>query len=94
MPQAIYKVPDGKLLKVFLEIEGSIIQSITITGDFFVYPEEKMEDLEHALIGTELREEQLLQAIQTFVEREKLELFGVDAESLVTVIMMCLPQDA
>ncbi len=89
MSQAIYKVPDGKLLKVFLEIEEERIQKINITGDFFVYPEEKIEELESVLVGEELNEEKLKHCIQTFVEKEELELFGVDIESLVKVILMC-----
>ena len=89
MLQAIYKVPDGKLLKVFLEKEEERIQTITITGDFFMYPEEKIEELERMLVGEELHEEKLHRSIQTFVEQEGLELFGVDIESLVQVILMC-----
>ncbi len=89
MPQSIYKVPNGKLLKVFLEKEGDKIGEIKITGDFFVYPEEKIEELEQSLIGAELNQEDLTQAIQSFIDKEELELFGVDTESLVKVILMC-----
>ena len=46
--KSIYKVPNGKLLKVSLdydEVDNSIEQ-IRITGDFFAYPEESIELIE------------------------------------------------
>ena len=89
MPQAIYKVPDGKLLKVFLESEEDQIKTIKITGDFFVYPEEKIEELESILIDERLDEQYLQEVIQAFTEKEEVEFFGVDVESLVKVILMC-----
>ena len=54
-----------------------------------MYPEEKIEELEQVLIGEELDEERLQGSIQDFVKKEGLELFGVDVESLVKVILMC-----
>ena len=33
----IYKVPDGKLLKVFAEIEEGRFSKLSITGDFFLH---------------------------------------------------------
>jgi hypothetical protein len=43
--QSVYKVPQGKLLKVSLEYDEkrNILQSVCITGDFFAYPEEGIE---------------------------------------------------
>ena len=35
---------------------AKIINSIKITGDFFLYPEESLETLEVNLIGTKLEE--------------------------------------
>ena len=39
--KSVYKVPNGKLLKIFLDynIENKLINNISITGDFFAYPE-------------------------------------------------------
>ena len=36
------------------------ISSIAITGDFFVYPEEKLDELELNLIGTELQRDAIM----------------------------------
>ena len=40
--KSIYKVPNGKLLKIFLDYDKKTqsINYINITGDFFAYPEE------------------------------------------------------
>ena len=48
----IYK--SKKLVKISLEYDedSKIINSITITGDFFLYPEETLDELEVNLIGT------------------------------------------
>ena len=49
--KSIYKVPNGKLLKIFLEFneKNNSIESIKITGDFFAYPEETIEIMENKL---------------------------------------------
>ncbi len=87
MKKAIYKVPNGKLLKIFLEeAEGKIV-TLKITGDFFVYPEESIEELEKALLGVMRDEASLKAAIATFLEKKHPTLFGVDGESLVSTII-------
>ena len=86
--QAIYKVPDGKLLKIFLEKEADTIQDIKITGDFFLHPEEKISALEDAIRGLKLDENTLRQKLKATVQNEGIELFGVDVESIVTAIFM------
>ena len=51
----IYK--SKKLVKISLEYDedSKIINSITITGDFFLYPEETLDELEVNLIGHKTR---------------------------------------
>lgn len=87
MKYAIYKVPNGKLLKIFLEAEDRKIQSVQITGDFFMYPEEKISELNNVLQGHELNEEKLKETIDAFFKDNEVELFGVDAESIATTIL-------
>lgn len=87
MKKAIYKVPNGKLLKVFLEDSGGKIVSVRITGDFFAHPEENIEKLEGALAGVKLDPDELRKKIAAFLEESGTKLFGVDTESLVTTIL-------
>lgn len=85
--KALYKVPNGKLLKIFLEEKEGKISDIKITGDFFTYPEERIERLEQELKGTSLQATALTFRIREFFLNFPTELFGVDEESLVTTIL-------
>lgn len=87
MKKAIYKVPNGKLLKIFLEDNRGKITSIKITGDFFMYPEENVEKLETTLIGCDLDKEKLAAKINEFLTMTPTTFFGLDVESLVSTII-------
>ena len=87
----VYKTK--KLIKVFLKYkddkEGNkIISSVRITGDFFLYPEESLEDLEVQLKGTRLDKEDLKKKIGKCLNNS--EVFGFDSESLSDAILRCL----
>jgi hypothetical protein len=51
-----FKVPGGKLIAAEAEAEGGRIVRVKITGDFFMHPEEAIEELEVSLTGV-LREQ-------------------------------------
>lgn len=87
MKKAIYKVPNGKLLKIFLEDSAGKISSIKITGDFFLYPEENLEKLENYLIGAVLKKEELSAKIEEFLKTAPTTFFGLDTESLIFTIL-------
>ena len=87
----IYKTQ--KLIKIFLEYNDQddskkIINSIKITGDFFLYPEESLEYLENQLKGTILDRYNLKERIDKFLENS--EAFGFDTESMVAAILGCV----
>ena len=84
----IYKVPEGKLLKVFLDTDGATIGNLKITGDFFMHPEEKIVELEAALMGHALEETALAATIDGFLKAHFIELFGADAASIAKTILM------
>ncbi len=42
-------VKGGKLIRVRVEFQGNRIKEIKITGDFFLHPEDKIEDIENGL---------------------------------------------
>jgi lipoate---protein ligase len=49
---AVRKAPNGKLLRIKAVVtEESIIEKITITGDFFLHPERLITDMEKSLAG-------------------------------------------
>ncbi len=63
------------------------INWITITGDFFLYPEDALETLEADLIGTKLEREILKQQIDNSLKSS--EAFGFDSISLTEAILGC-----
>lgn len=87
----IYK--SKKLIKISLEYDedSKIINSITITGDFFLYPEETLDELEVNLIGTKLGKDEIRQKIEKCLNGS--EAFGFDSESLTDAILGCLKKE-
>lgn len=85
---ASYKVPGGKLLKVRLESDNGVVQTITIMGDFFFHPEESLIDLEDELHGAVLEYESLLSRIQSFIEDNNITVIGASCEDFAKLILM------
>jgi len=83
--KSVYKVPNGKLLKIFLDYDSKnkLITNIHITGDFFAYPEESIDVMEKKLKDTLLTKKNLLEKINSVVKKYKIEFIGLDAEALM-----------
>jgi len=77
----------GKIVKIKLAYkqESQLIHSIRITGDFFVHPEETIEQLEQGLCGVKLEKEDLKNKIQAILKNA--EFFGFEIDSLVDIIL-------
>ncbi|MFT4309886.1 MAG: lipoate protein ligase C-terminal domain-containing protein [Candidatus Woesearchaeota archaeon] len=52
----IKKVSNGKLVRISIVLEDDIIQSISITGDFFLHPENTISMIEESLKGRKVSE--------------------------------------
>jgi lipoate-protein ligase A len=91
--QSVYKIPQGKLLKITLDYDekNQMINNIWITGDFFAYPEEAIELLEKKLQHTVLEEQSLQQKIHSVITQHHLQFIGLNAEGLTKGILMCKP---
>jgi len=93
MGNAEYKVLGGKLIKVQLTTKGKLINKIKITGDFFLHPEELIEDLEKRLMGQSLNEKILTQVIKDMMEKSNGTLLGASPEDFARCIMMAGEKD-
>lgn len=83
---ADYKVKGGKLLRCSLRMDNNVISSIKITGDFFMYPEEKIESLEQMLMGVKMDKESIREKMNAFLSSD-VQVVGADAEDFVKLVM-------
>jgi len=88
--KSVYKIPDGKLLKISLNHTNNKITEIRIMGDFFAYPEESIEIMETKLKDSYLNRESLLDKINSVINDNNIEFIGLTAEGLTDGILMCL----
>jgi lipoate-protein ligase A len=49
-----YKAPGGKLVVVDFQVEHERLRHVQIAGDFFLYPDEALARIRHALEGSPL----------------------------------------
>ncbi len=77
----------GKIVKISMSYnkESQLIHSIKITGDFFIHPEEVIEQLEHGLCGIKLEKQYLKNEIQLILKNS--EFFGFEIDSLTDIIL-------
>ncbi len=80
-----YKVPGGKLIRLSAELDGSKIVKISINGDFFLHPEEKISDLEKVLAGKQLSRVTLQETVAT--ELAECEMVGISSEEITNALM-------
>jgi lipoate-protein ligase A len=84
-----YKVPNGKLLKVTVEFQERRIEKVAIKGDFFIHPEESLDELEIRLRGVEYERKAISDIVGQYFEKEGLIAFGITPKAVVDTIMKC-----
>lgn len=87
MKQSVYKVPNGKMIKIKVAVDGKKITTIIITGDFFLHPEDTLFAIEKNLAGTNLEENALIKSIQSTLEKKGAILIGADALDIAKAIL-------
>ena len=80
-----YKVPGGKLLRIYAVFELDKIVACKIFGDFFMHPEEAKEGLEAFLLGKTLAEINV-ELIEEYLAKHQIELYGFAAKDLIYVL--------
>lgn len=88
MRRAEYKVPGGKLLVAETKVEGGVLTTVKVMGDFFMHPEEAINDLEEALIGKQVSK--IDEIVEGFFGGKEITLFGVSAKDFAHVLKLTL----
>ncbi|WP_185751127.1 lipoate--protein ligase family protein [Arthrobacter sp. 31Y] len=86
-----YKVPGGKLVVVDLDVVGGRFHNVSLSGDFFLEPDEALQDINQALTG--LPEASTAAEIAAAVAGglpEGAVLFGFSAEAVAVTVRRAL----
>ncbi len=84
---ADYKAPGGKLLRVRLREKDERIDSVRISGDFFLIPEDSLPKLEKMLEDVPLREKELKLLVDRFFRGTSAQGLGVTPDDFVKAIL-------
>jgi lipoate-protein ligase A len=79
----MHKAPGG-LIRAVLEVREGRLATVSLSGDFFLYPEVKLSDLEAALTGVPL--EDVEQTVTRFYAEHDIESPGVTPQDFVQVL--------
>ncbi|MEA3355179.1 MAG: lipoate protein ligase C-terminal domain-containing protein [Patescibacteria group bacterium] len=88
LKKSTYKIPEGKLVKIYLKEENKKITEIKINGDFFMHPEKAIEKLEKTLINCALNKKILINKINLFWKENKVDCFGINSQGLTKAILL------
>lgn len=87
------KVPGGKLLIVKVRF-GERIEGVRINGDFFLHPEEKITEIENALLEmpSSSSEQEISDRIKNVVDANYIEMIGITPEAIAQTLKMAVGQ--
>lgn len=87
--EAAYKAPGG-LIRATLRMHEEVLDDLTLSGDFFIYPQESLPQLESALVGSPLNEAALQQRATSFWLDHQIQSPGLTPEDVAKVIMQAV----
>jgi len=88
---ARFKVPGGKLVEVKLDYSDSI-KNVQILGDFFLYPEDALKDIERSLLNLKVdeSEESIARIVSDVVKKKSITLIGITPNAIAKTIKMAV----
>ncbi|MFT0548777.1 biotin--protein ligase [Allopusillimonas ginsengisoli] len=86
-----YKIPEGKLVVVDLQVIEGRLHNVQLSGDFFLEPPETLEAMNAALNGLphDVTQAQLEQAVGAVTGPDVM-MFGITTEGVATVVLRAL----
>ena len=84
---ATEKVPGGKLVRVKVDY-GTIVNKVQITGDFFLHPEDTLEQIEESVRGASIPVDslQLQHKIDAVIAQQNITLIGMASADIARLI--------
>jgi lipoate-protein ligase A len=83
----VLKREGGKLLKVSVWSTGGTIKKVKISGDFFIHPEEIIENLEGRLSGQPVALAR--ETVSEELTKKGVKAIGFNLEDLISMIERC-----
>jgi outer membrane protein assembly factor BamA len=80
----------GGLIRSFVTIENGIIKDVTISGDFFLFPEEALFRMLEHLKGRQAKREEIQKSIEETYEKENIQSPGTTPTDFTESIMKAL----
>lgn len=82
-----YKTPGGKLVVVDFDVQDGHLANVMVSGDFFLYPEETLDQIRGALEGApaDAGTEDLLERLTSAIPKDA-SLVGFSPEAVVTAV--------
>ncbi|MFP4514684.1 MAG: lipoate protein ligase C-terminal domain-containing protein [Parcubacteria group bacterium] len=80
MKKIDYKVEGGKFLRMQIDIKDGVIKDIKIRGDFFVYPETAIFQIEDFLKGKKL--ESFASLLSSYIKEKNIKIIGFSVADL------------
>jgi len=78
------KIKDGKLVIIKIEIKNKKIAKFQLLGDFFLYPEESIIQIEKSVIGQD--QAKIQKILPEVIENEHAILYGFQISDVITLI--------
>ncbi len=85
------KVKEGKVVKIEFDC-NDVIRNIRITGDFFLHPENMLEEIEKSIVGLDRNadESTIISNIQKGIGASDVQMIGISPESIARLIKEAL----
>lgn len=86
-----YKIPEGKLVVVDLQVIDGRLSHVQLSGDFFLEPPETLDAINTALTGLsqDASSTQLEQAVQAVIGADVI-MYGITAAGIAVVVQRAL----
>ncbi len=87
--EAAYKAPGG-LIRATIRVQEAILDDLTLSGDFFIYPQESLPLLEAAMVGSTIEQGELQKRAASFWHDQQIQAPGLTPDDVARVIMQAV----